>query len=291
MELPLAASVELDDAPFFPQERYQCGPAALATVLVTSGARVSPGALVGEVYLPGRQGSLQLELVGAARRHGRVPYVVDGTLGAILAELEAGRPVLVLQNLGIAAIPRWHYAVVVGIDATSGDVVLRSGTDRRRITPIDTFLMTWRRSDFWGLVVLRPDELPAFVDRTRYLSAVAALEETGQAEAASVAWRAAADQWPGDRTVLFGIANTEFELGRLDTAEATYRELLRRDPALTVARNNLALVLAHRGQLDAAAEEIAAALRQNTDPALVEALRDTQLLVRQMAAGAGSENP
>lgn len=283
-ELPDGLYIEIPDTPFFPQERYQCGPAALATVLVASGVSASPADLVDEVYLPGRRGSLQLELVAATRRHERVPYVIEGTLAAILAEIETGRPVLVLQNLGVAAIPRWHYAVVVGVDAGSGDVILRSGTDQRRVTRIDTFLMTWRRSGYWGMVALRPGELPAIVDRPRYFSAIAALEATGRAATASVAWHAAAQRWPEDSTVLFGIANTEFELGRLEAAETAYRDLLARDATLTVARNNLALVLAQQRQFDAAAEEISTAIRLNEDPLLDDELEDSARQIRQMAA-------
>ena len=88
-DLPEGASVELDDAPFYPQERFQCGPAALTTVLVASGADVALDAIVDEVYLPGREGSLQVELVAAGRRHGRLPYLIDGTLASVHAEIEA----------------------------------------------------------------------------------------------------------------------------------------------------------------------------------------------------------
>ena len=230
--LPSDVSTELDHTPFFPQERYQCGPAALTTVLVASGAHASLDDIVDAVFLPGRQGSLQLELVAAARQHDRLPYVINGTLAAIKGELDAGRPVLVLQNLGIAAAPRWHYAVVVGIDVEKADVVLRSGTDRRRATSIDTFLKTWQRGDYWGIVLLRPDELPESVDRTRYVSTISALEETGRYEAASRAWRTALQRWPTNSVVLFGLANSEFRRGKPEVAEARYRELLEIDRVL-----------------------------------------------------------
>ncbi len=284
-DVPEGASVELDDTPFYPQERFQCGPAALATVLETSGADVALDAIVDAVYLPGREGSLQIELVAAARRHGRVPYVIEGTLASVLAEIEAGRPVLVLQNLGVKAIPRWHYAVVVGIDAPNRKVVLRSGTDRRRITRTETFLRTWRRGEYWGIVTLRPDELPAVVDRGRYFAAIAALEETGETESAATAWRTAAARWPGDATVLFGVANTDVALGRLDEAVAGYRRVLATDETLTVARNNLALVLAELGNFDEATAEIDTAIRLNADPALAGILEETAAEILQMSAG------
>src|SRR3569623_3188919 len=57
----LTHAVELAAVPFFPQERYQCGPAALATVLASSGAAVTADELAPQVYLPARQGSLQPE--------------------------------------------------------------------------------------------------------------------------------------------------------------------------------------------------------------------------------------
>ena len=92
-ELPATgSSIELVNTPFYPQERYQCGPAALTTVLVQSGAAVSLDDIVDKVYLPGRQGSVQFELLAATRSEGRLPYQVGGTLDAIRKELEAGRP-------------------------------------------------------------------------------------------------------------------------------------------------------------------------------------------------------
>ena len=279
-------AIELEETPFYPQERYQCGPAALTTVLEKSGVEVSLDEVVDKVYLPGRQGSLQVELLAATRTEGRLPYVIDGSLANVWRELEMGRPVLVLQNLGVAAIPRWHYAVVVGIDAERGEIVLRSGTDRRRVTSIRTFLHTWRRGAYWGMVVLAPGELPAAVERSRYFEAIAALEQVGRVEEAAVAWQAALGEWPGDTVALFGLANAQFAGQDFRAAEATYRELLLRDPDLSAARNNLALVLAEQGNQEAAMTEIRSALSENRDPVLEDQLRDTEAKIRRRMASA-----
>ena len=284
-ELPVSApAIELDDTPFYPQERYQCGPAALTTVLAKSGAEVSLEDIVDKVYLPGRQGSLQVELLAAARTEGRLPYVIDGTLEAVWKELGAGRPVLVLQNLGVSAIPRWHYAVVVGIDAERGEIVLRSGTDQRRVTPIRTYLQTWRRGGYWGMVVVAPGELPAAVDRSRYFEAIAALEQTGRTEEAAVAWQTALQQWPGDTVALFGLANAYLAQAEYAAAETAYRDLLEHDGKLNAARNNLALALAEQGEFDAAIEEIGVAISANSDPALEKELRSTEAMIRRRKA-------
>lgn len=285
-ELPNAHSaLELEHTPFYPQQRFHCGPAALTTALTASGVDVELPDIVDKVYLPGRKGSLQLELMAATRTEGRLPYVIDGKLDAIWQELAAGRPVVVLQNLGVAAIPRWHYAVVVGIDPRRGEVILRSGTDRRRVTPMKVFLRTWRRSDYWGIVVLRPEELPATADRDRYFRAIAALEQSGQPAAAALAWRTALDLWPNDAVALFGLGNVQFAAQEYEAAEATYRSLLRIDPEILVARNNLALALAEQQEFDAALDEISVAREQNRDPALESELIDTESLIRRKRLG------
>ena len=56
----LPKKAELTGVPFFPQDDYQCGPAALATSMASFNVNVTPEQLVSQVYLPARQGSLQL---------------------------------------------------------------------------------------------------------------------------------------------------------------------------------------------------------------------------------------
>ena len=160
--LPASAprAIELDATPYFPQEDYQCGPAALATLLTASGVEVAPATLTPEVYLPERRGSLSLELVGAARRHGRLPYVLATTADEMVQELEAGRPVLVLQNLGATRLPRWHYAVLIGYDADRNVAVLRSGRERRLEMKWQRFAGTWHRGGRFAMTTLRPGEIP-----------------------------------------------------------------------------------------------------------------------------------
>jgi len=259
------APLELTGTPFFPQARYQCGPAALATVLSASGAAATPEALVDAVYVPGREGSLQAELIAAARGHGRVPYRLAPTQAGLAAELRAGRPVLVLQNLGVRAIPRWHYAVVVGMDPIRDAYILRSGTERRRVTDRSVFLRTWARSDNWGLVMLGPGELPAADDPDGYLRALAAAEATGSLDLAQAGYRAALERWPDSRLARLGLGNIALTRGRLEQAQAHYRALLAADPEDLVALNNLAETLGRAGRMAEAQRLIGRALAAAPD--------------------------
>lgn len=286
-------SVELTAVPFFPQEAYQCGPAALATVLVWSGVAVTPEALTPQVYLPARKGSLALELIAAARRHGRVPYVLRPELSSLLAEVAAGHPVVVLQNLGLDWLPRWHYAVVVGFDLERREVVLRSGPDARRVTPLAVFERTWRRGDYWAMVAMPPGELPRTAEEQPYLQAVAALERIGRQREAAEAYTAALARWPESRAARFGLGNARYALGDLAGAEAAFRELLSAQPDYAPAWNNLAQVLAEQGKLTEAeaAARRALALGEgggSADSLHMAVYRETlaQILARQAAAGA-----
>ena len=73
--------VELDATPFFPQARNECGPAALATVLGASLVAVTPEELEKRVYLPGRRGSLQIEMQAAPRAYR--PALLPHRAGAV----------------------------------------------------------------------------------------------------------------------------------------------------------------------------------------------------------------
>ncbi len=244
----LPARTELTQTPFHPQERYQCGPAALATVLTAAGLEITPEQLVSEVYLPARKGALAPELSAAARRHGALPYPLEGGMSALLEELAAGYPVLVLQNLGLSWWPQWHFAVAVGYDLPRETVVLRSGTEARHELTLATFEHTWRRADYWGLVVVPPDRIPATARPLRYLQAAEPFEQQGRYRIAEAAYRAAADRWPDYPETGLGLGNLHFAQGDLNAAATAYRRVLVHFPNYAPALNNLAQSLLDMGR-------------------------------------------
>jgi tetratricopeptide (TPR) repeat protein len=285
------SAVELDATPFFPQTAHQCGPAALATVLAGSGVDVTPESLVSRVYLPHRQGSLQAELVAATRSYARVPYVIEPDIVGLLAQLQAAHPVLVLQNLGLSIYPVWHYAVVIGYLPDEDAVILRSGVTRRLVMPAARFLRSWRLAGDWGLIALRPGELPAHPAPAAYLKAVADLESVGQTQAAAQAYEAAVTRWPNNATAWLGLGNTRYQSGNLKDAERSYRRAVQADPGYLAAWNNLAEVLAQRGCFHAAITTLDGALARphtDADATLRRLLEQTrvEILVRRPVGNA-----
>lgn len=268
------ASVELRDTPFFAQQRYQCGPAALATVLVSAGVSVRPEALVSEVYIPQREGSLQSEMIAAARRHGRVPFRLDRQVESVLAELHAGRPVLVFQNLGLNRLPVWHYAVAVGHDADRGEFVMRSGTEPRHIESDKDWLARWDRGGRWTVVVVRPDDLPASATAETWLAAVAPFESLGKLQTARIAYEAASRRWPGKALVWAALGNVHYALGERSAAVKAYAQAVDIDPSASLVRNNYAQTLAELGCAELAEQQLRAA-QTSASPSQLELLRST----------------
>jgi tetratricopeptide (TPR) repeat protein len=269
------ARVELVSTPFFPQRDYQCGPAALATLLTATGVAVTPDELVSEVYLPARRGSLQVELVAATRARGRLPYVMAPDEAALFAELAAGRPVLVLQKLGAGPWPGWHYAVLIGYDRERDTVLLRSGTKERLEMSIRRFLWSWERGERWALLALEPGTLPARADVTRYVDAAAGLEAVGRLDEAARAYSTATSQWPDAALPWLGLANVAYARDDLVSAQRLYEQALVRDPSDIAARNNRAETLLRLGCPAAAAREIASAQDAARGSALEAAVAET----------------
>jgi Peptidase_C39 like family len=268
--------LELDATPFFAQARHECGPAALATVLGASSAPVTPEELEKRVYLPGRKGSLQIEMQAAPRGYGRLSYRIAPELSAIVAELNAGRPVLVLHNYGLPFWPRWHYAVAIGYDGGKDRIIMRSGRQRRQVLSAANFMRAWDNGGRWALVILQPGELPTAPDRRRYLESAAAFEGVASAEDAWRSFDVAARQWPDNPVALIGRGTASLRAGALGNAVADYRGALRLDAAQVGARNNLAIALLATGCVSQAREEVAKIDISRLGEGMKAAVLDTQ---------------
>lgn len=240
--------VDLADVPFHPQLDHHCGPAALMTVLGAAGVHAEYARLAERVYVPGLEGSLQVEMLAAARDFGRIPFRVAGSLAAVVGEVAAGRPVLILQNLRLRSLPAWHYAVVVGYDRSTERILMRSGRERTLWTPADRWLRQWDWAGRWAAVVLPPGELPVEIEPASAFRALADFDEQAGPDERSLAWRAAAARWPDSALARMGVGNAEYAAGRIDDAAEAFEHALALEPDHWPAKLNLALVDLERGR-------------------------------------------
>lgn len=235
--------VELSETPFYPQLEHHCGPAALITVLEASGATPIYEEVADRVYVPGLEGSLQIELMAATRSFERIPFRLPGELRPMLAEVEAGRPVLILQNLGVPSRPAWHYAVVIGYDRDRAEILMRSGKEPRQATATRRWMRQWDWASRWAIVVLEPGQLPVNPQRPSVLRALADFDDHAAAEQRLRAWRSAAELWPDETLAWMGMGNAHYELGALETAASDFEYALAIKSDNWPARLNLVQVM------------------------------------------------
>ncbi len=261
----LPVRIELKDIPFYPQERYQCGPAALATVLGAHSIEVTPEVLVDAVYVPGLHGSLPEEMTATARRYAMLAYLLEPSLADLVREIAAGHPVLIMQNSGFRWFPRWHFAVVIGYDLAAGEVILRSGTTERWQTTMATLERTWSRSGYWALVILPAGRLPATAQPDRYLRAAHDLEESKQPRAARSAYQAAVHHWPANPQAWLALGNNLYAAKEYQPAETAFRKATALAPEDANGWNNLAYALLQTACPKQARQAAACALQRTPD--------------------------
>jgi tetratricopeptide (TPR) repeat protein len=234
--------------PFYDQQgENDCGPAALAMVLNWSDVSTDPDMLSPMLLSPEEKGTLQLSMIAGARRFGRVAYTLSQPED-LYPELAAGHPVIALQNLGFSWWPKWHYSTVVGYDLPNRQLILHSGSQIFKKTSIGVFNSTWKSSNYWGLLVLPPSELPATATESRYISSVANLEQAGHWQSAAIAYKASLKKWPDSIAARIGLSNTYCAMQDFDSAEDILRNALEINPSDGVVLNNLAHVLWKKGE-------------------------------------------
>src|SRR5690606_26668670 len=251
------------NVPFFAQQEYQCGPAALASMLQAAGTPASPDKLVDEVWLPGRRGSLAMELAAAARARGHLVYPVT-TEAQLLEELDADHAVLIRQNLLFDWWPRWHFAVVTGYAAHGGEFFLHSGTRRDMRVDRNWFMRRWHKADNEGFVVLTQGKLPAHSEATTLLQAIEDVRRSSKSPALSY-WQAAVARYPDSALMHFAHGNALYQAGNKQAARDAFRRAVMLQPTLHAGWNNLASVLNELGDVDDARQAIARAIVLSPD--------------------------
>lgn len=276
----------LSATPFYPQTELQCGPAALAIAMSAAGVPTTPDSLTRSVFLPGRGGSLQIDMLAAARPQGLLSTRIPPEVSALLREVAAGHPAVVLLNLGLSIYPMWHYAVVLGYDLPGGDIVMHSGSTAMQRLPLSTFEHTWARSGRWAFVVLPPDQLPATAGETEVADGRVAFERVAPAVKAAQAYRSALQRWPDNLVMGLGLGNALYAAGDLPgAAQALSRAAQVHDSA--AAWNNLASVQLQLGetQLALASAQRALARAQAGEPQWLVQAQATLQEVRQTLTG------
>lgn len=202
--------------------------------------------------IPAKGGTLQIELIAAARANGLLVYPLEPTFDALFSELSERHPVIVLVNRSYSWYPLWHYAPITGYDTKAQTILMHFGDTPNEAVPIGTFAALWERSGNWGVVLLPPGQLPASATAKKFLRAAYDLEKVGMLHEAMTAYQSALTRWTDDVPILFALGNAYYNLHQISNAERIYRKILLIDSTYPLALNNLADLLCHTGRSDEA---------------------------------------
>jgi hypothetical protein len=237
VDVPTRAQVA--GVPLIQQADFYCGPASIAMVMQWAGSDVTQDDIAALAFNPGAEGTYLADMIGSSRRLGQLAVEISG-FDQLIAEVAAGHPVIVFQNLGLGVLPVWHYGVVTAYDFEADLIYLNSGQRDQMVMPFAVFERTWRRGDFWGLVVLPPDQLPVSAPESDILKAGAALEQVKAFDAAETLYETGAARWPTNWLWQFGLANARFGKGDLRGAQLALRRARALGPDIPEVRANLA---------------------------------------------------
>lgn len=281
----LADAFTISDMPFFAQDEFQCGPAALAMMLGANGISTTPADTKPLVYVPDRQGSFQPEMIAAARSFGLLAYELEPSLSDLIYEIASGHPVLVLQNLGLSLAPQWHFAVAKGFDLENDRLILNSGEIEDYSLSIRTFERTWQRADYWSVVIVEPGVLPTTANPNDYFVALAGLQRNSPTNPdLDAGFVRGLEEWPEDRNLLMGYGNFLADTDELYGATDVFSETINLYPQYGPAHNNMAEVLMRLGRLDEALYHVQAAITLEDDfnAIYVNTLRQLETLQQQV---------
>lgn len=143
--------------PFYQQDDFQCGPAALATVMNYWYARLgskdplAPGSIGKEIYSPTAKGVLGVDLELYAKRHGFSTSQYSGSLQDLRKLIDEKTPVLILVDFGIGVLQVNHFLVITGY--TPNGVVANTGRAENEPISARRLEPAWKKTGYWTLVV------------------------------------------------------------------------------------------------------------------------------------------
>lgn len=148
---PGPGSVVIDTVPFYAQEDYQCGPASLAGVMNFWGMNVTPDEVAREIYSDSAKGTLNIDMLFYARKKGLDALQYAGSWDDLKAKINDRQPLVVLVDYGFYLYQANHFMVITGYNEDG--VVANSGKDERVFIGKNSFLKSWKRTNYWTLLI------------------------------------------------------------------------------------------------------------------------------------------
>lgn len=190
-------------------------------------------------------GAKQTALLEAARRSGSVAVLIAPRTQALMRELAAGLPVIVMLKAQGDSTP--SYAAVLGYELDAQTLTLLSGKEPRMRMSMANFERDWARADRWGFIATAPSKLAASAGEKDMQQALIAFERVAKPADAAVAYGTASQRWPSNAVLRMGLGNSLHAAGDKARAAQVYEQLAREKKS-GAAWVNLAMTYAEQGK-------------------------------------------
>lgn len=253
-------SHRIKTVPVIKQDDYHCGPATLAMVMQYHGGSQTPEEMARDLFHRNLKGSFFPEMKARARSEGMMVLEVSD-LRKAFEEVRAGNPVIILQNNGISFFPRWHFAVLTGMNFDGPDVYLNDGDDKVNRTDMRLFERSFILGGRRSLVILPAGKLAATVKEPEHLEAATMLESIGKHREAATAYLAILQKWPQSLVGSMGAANTLYYLNEKKRAAEILIRATGHHPEVAMLWHNLAIIEGELGSGKSARQSARKALK------------------------------
>ncbi|MBI1910732.1 MAG: C39 family peptidase [Deltaproteobacteria bacterium] len=145
----------LREVPFFPQNTYMCGPAAMASVVGYWGEGKEMDEVAKEVYHEKLRGTLPIDLLIYAKEKGFDAKFYKGDLDDLKKKISSGTPVILFLNLGYEFYPVGHYIVPTGYNDDLRAFTAHSGVIKDEVFTYDELERAWGKTGY-STLLLKP---------------------------------------------------------------------------------------------------------------------------------------
>lgn len=151
-------SIIIENVPFYPQKEFQCGPAALASVLNFWGLSITPDEIAKEIFSKSARGTLTIDMLLYANKKGLFSAQYKGGWEDLKEKINRGYPLIVLVDYGIKPFFQAnHFMVIIGYNEKG--VIANSEKKENLFIEKEEFLELWEKTDYWTLLI-KGSEIP-----------------------------------------------------------------------------------------------------------------------------------
>lgn len=141
--------------PFFRQNRYDCGPAALACVYNFLGVEQEPQEISSRVYSREQKGSLNLQMLIDARQQGLAATMYSGSFEHIKQAIDNEMPLILMLSDKPENEDSLHYVVVVGYEGDDlATIITHDGYEPFKRYERETLEQMWSTTGYCTIEIV-----------------------------------------------------------------------------------------------------------------------------------------